>query len=214
MTRVLVFLMAALVGTILPAGLAHSQSVPVAIAVGTPGAAGAVTDFTNRTLRTLQDKTMTRAGRERDFRASLEADFDFQTISRFVLGRYWQAASDQERQAFSAVLKDYVVQSYSALFDGFGIQHLKVTGERAEGAVTTIVRTDVARSNSTTPTKVDWRVLKLGDGYKIIEVIVEGVSVSMAQRQEVTSIMERNGQQIAGLIEQIHEKTSASSTPQ
>lgn len=210
MKRLSVFLLAALVGTTLSAGAGHAQSVPVALANEPPGAAGIVTDFGDRTLRMLQDKTLTRAGRERDFRASLEADFDFQTIARFVLGRYWLAASDQERQAFSAAFKDYVVQSYSALFDGFGVQRLKVTGEREEGATTTIVRTDVARSNSTAMTKVDWRVLKSGGGYKIIEVIVEGVSVSMAQRQEVASIMDRNGQQIAGLIEQIHEKTAAS----
>lgn len=214
MKRLSVFLAAGLFAATLPADFAHSQGTPVTVAIGAPGAANIVTDFGDRTLRMLQDRTLTRAGRERDFRSSLEADFDFQTIARFVLGRYWQSATDQERQAFSAVYKDYVVQSYSALFDGFGVQRLKVTGERVEGAATTIVKTDVARSNSAAMTKVDWRVLKVGDGYKIIEVIVEGVSVSMAQRQEVASIMERNGQQIADLIEQLHQKTAESGTPQ
>ena len=214
MNRLSVFLVAALLGAIAPAGLARSQGVPVTVAIATPGAANIVTDFGDRTLRMLHDTTLTQAGRQQDFRTSLEADFDFQTIARFVLGRYWQTATDQERQEFSAVYKDYVVQSYSALFDGFGVQRLKVTGERVEGATTTIVRTDVARSSSTAMTKVDWRVLKLGDGYKIIEVIVEGVSVSMAQRQEVASIMERNGRQISDLIAQLHQKVAESGTPQ
>jgi len=214
MKRFSVFLATGLLAAALPTDFAHSQGAPVTVATGAPGAANIVTDFGDRTLRMLQDRTLTRAGRELDFRSSLEADFDFQTIARFVLGRYWQSATDQERQAFSAVYKDYVVQSYSALFDGFGVQRLKVTGERVEGAATTIVKTDVARSNSAAMTKVDWRVLKVGDGYKIIEVIVEGVSVSMAQRQEVASIMERNGQQISDLIAQLHEKTAGSGAPQ
>ncbi len=214
MKRLSVFVVAALVGAALPVGVARSQSSPIAVSTGAPGATTVVTDFSDRTLEMLEDKALTRAGRERSFRSVLEADFDFQTISRFVLGRYWQTASEPERQAFSAVFKDYVVQSYSSLFDGFGVKHLRVTGERAEGTMTTIVRTDVTRSNSTTSTKVDWRVLKLGDGYKIIEVIVEGVSVSMAQRQEVASIMDRNGQQIADLIAQIHEKTARTGAPQ
>jgi phospholipid transport system substrate-binding protein len=213
MARLSILLTAALLATALPAGAVYAQGTPVAVAIDVPGAANTVSDFGSRTLRMLQDKTLTKAGRERDFRASLEADFDFQIIARFVLGRYWLAATAQERQAFSAVFKDYVVQSYSALFDGFGVQHLKVTGERAEGAATTIVRTDVARSNSAELTKVDWRVLKLGDSYKIVEVIVEGVSVSMVQRQEVASIMDRNGQQISDLIAQIRGKTAISGGP-
>ena len=213
MRRVSVLLAAALLAASLPTGSALSQEILATAATGTPSAADTVAEFGDRTLRMLQDKTLSRAAREQDFRTSLEADFDLQAITHFVLGRYWETATDQERQAFSAIYKDYVVRSYSAMFDTFGIQRFKVTGERVESPATTIVRTDVIRADSTAPAKIDWRLLRSATGCKIVEVIVEGVSVSMALRQEVTSIMDRNGQQISGLIAQIHYKVIGPSTP-
>ena len=46
------------------------------------------------------------------------------------------------------------------------------------------------------PIRVDWRVRR----GKVIDVIVEGVSMSVTQRSEFASIIQRNGGKVSALI--------------
>lgn len=187
--------------------------MPPAAAATDP--AGVVTDFGNRALKMLNDPGISEAERQKRFRMLLDEDFDFDIVSRFVLGRYWAGASDVERRDFTVVFKDYVVQSYSRRFNEFTDTTFKVTGQRAESETNTIVRTDVTRRGGAgTPAKVDWRVAKEGAGYKIIEVSIDGISMSLTHRQEFAAIMERNGGRVSNLIAALRSKVASSSATQ
>jgi phospholipid transport system substrate-binding protein len=179
---------------------------PLTGALAATDATGVVADFGDRALKMLNDPGLSPADRQRQFHALLDQDFDFNTVARFVLGRYWQTATDEQKQQFAQVFKDYVVQTYSKRFSEFSDTSFKVTGQRPEGNNATIVRTDVMRQGSAQPAHVDWRVVKAGDGYKITEVSVDGISMSLTHRQEFASIMERNGGNVADLIAQLRAK--------
>ena len=170
--------------------------------------AGVVTDFGNRALKMLNDPGISDGERRKRFRSLLDEDFDFDIVSRFVLGRYWQGASEAERRDFAVVFKDYVVQSYSNRFNEFGDTTFKVTGQRAEGETATVVRTDVSRKGGA-PAKVDWRVTKVAAGYKITEVTIDGVSMSLTHRQEFAAIMEKNGGHVSDLITALRNKLAS-----
>jgi phospholipid transport system substrate-binding protein len=49
------------------------------------------------------------AAREARFRQLFHEDFDCPSIARFVLGRYWRSASEEEQQEFVRLFEDYVV---------------------------------------------------------------------------------------------------------
>jgi phospholipid transport system substrate-binding protein len=181
---------------------------PLAPALATGEAAAVVTDFGNQMLQMLNGPQLPPGERQKRFGALLDKDFDFATIGRFVLGRYWASATDQEKQEFAPVFRDYVVQSYSVRFGEFTSASFKVTGERQETPTSTIVSTSVMQKNSSTPAKVDWRVSTAGGAPKITEVIVDGISMSLTHRQEFASLIERQGGGVAGLIAQLKAKIS------
>lgn len=193
------FLLVAALAPLAPAGAAADPKAVVA-------------DFGDRILRMLANEQLSQAERRKQFHDLLDQDFDFSTIARFVLGRYWNPATAEQKQQFTQAFKDYVVQSYSNRFNEFGGTTFKVTGERPESQDTTIIHTDVQRRDGSAPAKVDWRVIKVGDGYKITEVIVDGISMSLTHRQEFASIMQRNGGDVADLIAQLRQKIAASAT--
>jgi phospholipid transport system substrate-binding protein len=168
---------------------------------------GVVADFGDRTLQMLSDQKLTQPDRESRFGALLDQDFDFQTIARFVLGRYWQTASDDQKEQFAKVFRDYVVLAYSNRFNEFSGASFKVTGQRPESETTELVSTQVQRRDGGAPAHVDWRVRKGADGYKITEVIVDGISMSLTHRQEFAAIIERNGGNIGDLIAQLRQRT-------
>jgi phospholipid transport system substrate-binding protein len=60
------------------------------------------------------------AAREARFRQLFHEDFDCPGIARFVLGRYWRSASEEEQQEFVRLFEDYVVFVYTARLGDFG----------------------------------------------------------------------------------------------
>jgi len=161
----------------------------------------------DRAIEVLNNKTDAALRQER-FRQLFQTDFDCPGIARFVLGRYWRDASEEEKQEFVRLFQEYVVFVYTARLSNFGGQAFKVRGSRSDGDGV-IVSTDVISPGSTSPLRIDWRLVSDNGTYKINDVIVEGVSMMVTQRSEFASIVQRNGGQVRGLLAMMREKTAS-----
>jgi phospholipid transport system substrate-binding protein len=142
------------------------------------------------------------------FRELFDRDFDCPGIARFVLGRYWRNASEEEQQEFVRLFEDYVVFVYTARLSNFGGEAFKVRGSRSDGDGV-IVSTDVISPGGTSPLRIDWRLVTDTGAYKISDVIVEGVSMMVTQRSEFASVVQRNAGQLRGLLAMMREKTAS-----
>jgi phospholipid transport system substrate-binding protein len=161
----------------------------------------------NRAVELLNNKTDP-AIRQARFRQLFHDDFDGAGIARFVLGRYWRSAGAEEQQEFVKLFEDYVAFVYAARLANFGGETFKIRGSRSD-ADGVIVSTDVISPGSTSPLRIDWRLVNDNHGYKINDVIVEGVSMAVTQRSEFASIIQRNGGQVHDLIAMMREKTAS-----
>jgi len=161
-----------------------------------------------RAVEVLNRKTDP-AVREARFRELFRQDFDAPGIARFVLGRYWRAVSEEEQKEFVKLFEDYVVFVYTARLADFGGQSFKIRGSRSDGNGV-IVSTDLVSPGNPTPLRMDWRLVTDDNGsYKINDVIVEGVSMTMTQRSEFAAVVQRNGGQVQSLISMMREKTAS-----
>lgn len=161
----------------------------------------------DRAVEVLNNKTDPGFRQER-FRQLFHSDFDCPGIARFVLGRYWRNASEEEQQEFVKLFEEYVVFVYTARLSNFGGEAFKIRGSRSDGDGI-IVSTDVISPGSTSPLRIDWRLVTDNGTYKINDVIVEGVSMLVTQRSEFASIVQRNGGQVRSLLVMMREKTAS-----
>jgi phospholipid transport system substrate-binding protein len=161
----------------------------------------------SRAVELLNNKTDPTI-RQARFRQLFHDDFDGVGIARFVLGRYWRSAAADEQQEFVKLFEDYVAFVYTARLANFGGETFKTRGSRSDGDGV-IVSTDVISPGSTSPLRIDWRLVNDNGRYKINDVIVEGVSMAVTQRSEFASIIQRNGGQLRGLIAMMREKTAS-----
>ena len=173
---------------------------------GADDAAGFIADLGQRTVQILVAKGPD-SERESKFRALFREGFDVPAISRFVLGTYWRTASEEQRRTFVTLFEAYVVHAYAVRFNEYGGQQLKVTAARAEGDDAALVQSMIAQPNGAPPLRVDWRVSKTDNGYRISDVVVEGISMAVTQRQEFSSVIQRNGGQLDALLKLLREKT-------
>ncbi len=198
--------------SLLPAALALIVGV---IGSAVPAAAAAdpaalIDDLGNRALAVL-GKNVAPGEREARFRELFHQDFDVPGIARFVLGRYWRVATAPQQQEFVRLFAEYIALAYSNRLAEYSGETLKVTGSRAEpdGPV---VASEIIRPNGAPPAKVDWRLTRSDDGYKISDVVVEGISMAVTQRSEFASVIQRHGGQVQGLIEVLREKVASAGT--
>jgi phospholipid transport system substrate-binding protein len=180
-----------------------------------PGAAGAApadpTAFIDEMGRRALDVLSNQAPapvRQARFRELFRQDFDIPRIARFVLGRYWNAASPAEREEFQRLLEDYVVFAYSSRLSQYSGELFKVQGSRPDdGAV--IVNSIIIRPGEDRPIRVDWRLVSENGALKIADVIIEGISMAVTQRSEFAAVIERSGGRVSGLLTVMREKTAA-----
>lgn len=172
-------------------------------------AAGFVEDLINQGLDMLRDKQISAQDRDQRFTALLTANFDIPRISRFVLGRYWTTASDAEREEFSRLFQRWVVRTYSARFNDYAGETVKMVGTKPQSETDVIVETEIIHPNGAPPLKLDWRLRHGSDGFKVIDIDVEGVSMALTEKEEFASVIQRNGGTVANLNKALQDKLAS-----
>lgn len=176
-------------------------------AMDAPDPSTLVNQLVNQAIGIIADKQETEQDREIKFRNLLQAGFDIPRISRFVLGRYWAGATDQQRQQFNQLFEDWIVRTYSARFTDYSGETIQVTGTRPESDTTTVVLSQFISTNGAPPAKVEWHVRKNGaSDFEIVDVSVEGVSMALTQRDEIAAVADRSGGSLDGLNKAMEDK--------
>jgi len=168
-------------------------------------AANFVSHAADSVLALARDKGLSQDEFKQRLRAIAEQDFDVPRIARFALGPYWRTASDTDRQQFVDAFKDYMVQVYATRFRQYSGANFKVVGQRQEGD-TTMVTTEIAQSPGQPPAKVIWQIARQPNGYKITDVVIEGISQAVTYREEFSSVIAQHGGQVSALTQQLREK--------
>ena len=134
----------------------------------------------------------------------LKNGFDLPLIGRFVLGKYWRKASPEERDDYVDLFGKFVIKSYSGHLGGFAGSSFNIGGTKPIGKSDILVLTVVQRKSGP-PFTAGWRVRESNETHKIVDVIVEGISMAVTQRQEFGSVLRRDG--LAGLLQLLRAKT-------
>jgi phospholipid transport system substrate-binding protein len=159
-------------------------------------------------IQYLTDKTISSEERRARFRDLMHKAFNVPGIGRFVLGRYWNQATEQERQEYMSLFEELVVRTYADRFseysgEKFTIGKVQRDAERQNYAT---VFTTIFRPNGQS-VRVDWRVRQEEDqSWRVVDIVIEGVSMSVTQRSEFASVIESNGGTVKGLIDTLRQK--------
>jgi phospholipid transport system substrate-binding protein len=162
-------------------------------------AADFVQSLGDKAIATLADPKVSKPEAKKVFRELLNDNFDINTISRFVLGRYWNIASDDQKKEYQTLFEQMIVEVYAERFSQYAGESFKVGAAQASGGSDAVVTSQVLRPQGA-PVNVSWRVRNRGGSFKIIDVIVENVSMSVTQRSEFASVIQNNGGRFDALL--------------
>jgi len=161
-------------------------------------AAQFIADIGTRALGVLADRNASAAERETRVRALLDEGLDLAMIGKFALGRSWQTASEAQLSEYARLVRAYVLNTYGHRLAAYSGEGFKVTGAEPIAESDAIVISAVERANGE-PVKVGWRVRAEEGGYKVVDVVIEGISLVVTQREEFASIVRQKG--LDGLLD-------------
>jgi phospholipid transport system substrate-binding protein len=164
--------------------------------------------FGNQAIRVLADKSLVGTQRNAELRKLFIDNFDVDFIGRFVLARYWRNASETEKADFRKSFEEYIVATYSRRFGSYSGEKI-VVGQTfpGEDGDHSVVRSTVERPNGDTMT-VDWRVQKVESQWRIVDVLVEGVSMMVTQRSEFNAVLQRENGSLGALNNRLRALTA------
>lgn len=162
-----------------------------------------------KALSSLTASDLPASERETRVRSLLRSYFDVPTISRFVLGQHWNAATEAQKREYQSLFEEMIVKTYTRRFADYSGQSFKVGNTvQADGAKKdALVASEIVQPNGP-PVNVQWRVRSKDGGMKIVDVIVEGVSMSVTQRDDFNAVVQQGGG-IDALIQSLKDRTSA-----
>lgn len=163
------------------------------------GAKNFIDTMGKRATGFLGNQGISQSQKEAEFRKLLRDSFDMKTMGRFAMGNYWKAATDAQQGEYLKLFEDMVVEVYSARFNDYNGQDLDVREARPKGTNDTLVNSYIV-DKSGQEFGVDWVVRHKDGRYKIIDVVIEGVSMSITQRSDFSSVIQRGGGDVGVLI--------------
>lgn len=189
------------------AALALLFAVPgVARAAPSPNDAAAfVRSLADDLLKVLSSNT-TGAELRQEVSDLIARATDIDLIGRLVLGRAVRTASPAQLGEYQRLFSDYVLRSTVERLEQYDGNSYEVTGARQVSDTDALVDTNIARPGSP-PLRVVWRLRETEGQFAIIDVVVEGISLVVTQRDEFASVIQRNG--FDGLLAQLRRLTSA-----
>ena len=160
----------------------------------------------DQVLAILGDTSKDAAQRRAEIEALAEERFDFRTMSRLVLARNWKRLSAEEQEEFVAEFQTYLANDYGSRIERYQQEQVEVLGERKEPRGDVTVKTKIVGGEND-GALVDYRMRKKDGPWKIIDVVIEGISLVANFRDQFRDVMGRDGP--ASLIERLREKNVA-----
>ena len=158
----------------------------------------------DRAITVLRASGTTLEQREARMRALLRQSFDFPFLGRFVLGRHRRNATPEQRGDYQRLFGEYVLKVYTSRLGGYAGESFFILGARRAGKSDVLVSTRIDRPSGP-PLSAAWRVRRIDNRPRIIDVMIQGVSMAVTQRSEFAAVIKRSG--LEGLIEALRART-------
>jgi phospholipid transport system substrate-binding protein len=159
----------------------------------------------DKALNSLTAKELPAAERSKRVRDLLRNNFDIKTIGRFTMGSSWKKATEAQKAEYLDLFEDMIVSTYTARFADYSGQSFKVLGSAPSGKDTVVSSQIVQKSGD--PVNVGWQVRDKGAGLRIVDVTVEGISMSVTQRSDFEAIVQSGGGKVDALIASLRKRT-------
>ncbi len=135
-----------------------------------------------------------------------EETVDINGIGFYTLGSIRKNLDDNQKKKYSELFREYFLKSFSSRLSEYTNPEIDVLSKEVLSENYTIVNSLLKGTPERPEVKIDWRVYtKNPDNPLIRDLIIEGLSLARTQKEEFTSILNSNNNDINALFKILRE---------
>ena len=174
--------------------------------VDATGAEKFVKNMTNEGIEQIINANVSKAEKQKRFKKLFNDALDLDFIGKYVIGRYWKTATPQQKTDFINTYRELNTKVWSERFDEFKGKQFEFKGTTPSNSDGQIFVNTIVPMEQGEPASVVWRVKQNNNTFKIVDIIIEKVSLTMANRNEYTAFIKNNNNNIDALIANLKTK--------
>jgi phospholipid transport system substrate-binding protein len=174
-------------------------------AVDTEAPRKVIQEAMDEVLGVLKDKSNATNDRQQRIEAIAYARFDFDRMAKLVLAKNFKTLTDAQKEGFTAEFKKHLSLTYGRRLDTYSNEKIEVGAARAERNGDASVQTKVV-GGSANGVEIGYRLHDDAGQWRVIDVIIEGVSLIANFRSQVQDIIRTEGAD--KLIEKLRQKNN------
>jgi phospholipid transport system substrate-binding protein len=137
-------------------------------------------------------KSLGYRGRYDKLAPEVEASLDLPFIARVAVGQYWDPLAEQQQALLVKTFTELSIATYASRFDDYSGEKFQMGGEQPLRRGDVLVQSVLVKANGD-KVHFDYQMRKSGDTWRIINIVVDGVSDLALKRAEYTSILQDKG---------------------
>ena len=165
-----------------------------------------VKEMVNDAINTLSNKNLTDEEKA-NFIENLAMDnVDINALGLYTLGELRKSADKANLEKYQRTFEKYFLKSLTSRLTDYSSNKFEVISSEKKSSNYTIVKSKIAKSENQPEIKIDWRIYTKNPEKPLIrDLIVEGLSLARTQKEEFTSILSSNNNDINILISKLEE---------
>jgi phospholipid transport system substrate-binding protein len=168
-----------------------------------------INELVNDAINKLADKNLSKDEKAIFVEQVAIENVDINALGLYTLGELRKSSSDDDIKIYQQTFKKYFLKSLTSRLTDYSASRFEILGEDKKSDTYTIVKSKIIPKDGAPEIIIDWRVYtKNSDKPLIRDLIVEGLSLARTQKEEFSSILSSNNNDIKILISKLEEFVS------
>ena len=131
---------------------------------------------------------------------------DVKGIGYYTLGKKRKEITEDQMDKYNKVFESYFLKSFTSRLTDYSDPKISVLSAEKINEKYTIVKSMLVKTDKKPEVKIDWRVYtKNPENPLIRDLIIEGLSLARTQKEEFSSILSSNNNDINALFSKLEE---------
>ena len=165
-----------------------------------------VQELVAEAIEKLSDKNLTNDEKAEFVEKVAIENVDINALGLYTLGELRKSSNESDLMNYQVAFEKYFLKSLTSRLTDYSSSKFQVVESEKKSATYTIVKSIISPENGGPNVKIDWRIFTKNPEKPLIrDLIVEGLSLARTQKEEFSSILSSNNNDIKILIKKLEE---------
>ena len=165
-----------------------------------------ITELVTDVIKVLSNKDISKVDKRNKIEDIALENVDVNALGLYTLGEIRKTLDQDTLKKYQKLFQKYFLKSLTSRLIDYSENKFEVVSANQKSEIYTIVNSKIAESSSQPEIKIDWRVYTKDPAKPLIrDLIVEGLSLAKTQKEEFSSILNSNNNNINILLQKLEE---------